>query len=660
MTTNSHYFHFTLGPVQSFVGQARRTRDFWAGSFLLSWLSGVAMQSVKVQGGRILFPEADKNFLDAIEGKVRGKEPGPSQGTIPNRFKAEVSENFEPSRVVHDVQHVWKKLAKKIYGKEVEKHALSETPEIWKRQVSHFWEMAWFMTSDEGDSSGLDRRKNWRTHYLPEEPGIKCSLMGEFQELSGVVGVSKKDRKKRETFWEEFRDMSPRDFSEKEHLCAISYIKRRFIYHFSDFQVKIKDTKGQERLKVHGWKLPQAVPSVAYIAAAPWFASVLDSLSESKETCENLEAFFNMGKKLAGGLSEYQTQIHCVDKACREQKYHGYKGLDGNLFHEAHLDNPRSFPDRERAEKLAGKVKSVLKKLTKTHGPISPFYAVLMMDGDSLGTQMSDIKKQEPITKGLKKFTDKVPDLVKENNGFLVYAGGDDVLALVTLEHAIPCAVAVRKHYEDCFLKDKKEGVLETSISAAIIYTHVNTPLNNVLHEAHELLDHIAKERAGRDAIAIRVYKGSGLAVEWAKKWKDALAEDGNPAQPFYLDQVQKQFQKADKEDGQFSSKFFYKIRQRFAFIYGIPDGESSGMPYQFLSSDQGVDLMAAEFLQSAENNHLTMDQAKEIIKPLMEQSRNAGAIPIISNGEKEDRITVDAALLVRFLAQKGIERGRQ
>ncbi|MBA5248658.1 MAG: hypothetical protein FE834_03865, partial [Gammaproteobacteria bacterium] len=27
--------HFSLGPVQGFIGQARRTRDLWAGSFLL-------------------------------------------------------------------------------------------------------------------------------------------------------------------------------------------------------------------------------------------------------------------------------------------------------------------------------------------------------------------------------------------------------------------------------------------------------------------------------------------------------------------------------------------------------------------------------------------------------------------------------------------------
>lgn len=38
--------HFTLGPVQGFIADARRTRDLWAGSFLLSWLTGQAMAAL--------------------------------------------------------------------------------------------------------------------------------------------------------------------------------------------------------------------------------------------------------------------------------------------------------------------------------------------------------------------------------------------------------------------------------------------------------------------------------------------------------------------------------------------------------------------------------------------------------------------------------------
>ena len=89
----SGYFHFTLGPVQSFVAQARRTRDYWAGSFLLSWLAGVAMKTVIAQGGRIVFPQPDAGYLAWLEGQGTGQPP--RQGGIPNRFKAEVGENFQ-------------------------------------------------------------------------------------------------------------------------------------------------------------------------------------------------------------------------------------------------------------------------------------------------------------------------------------------------------------------------------------------------------------------------------------------------------------------------------------------------------------------------------------------------------------------------------------
>src|SRR6266540_2914839 len=96
------YFHFTIGPVQGFVAQARRTRDFWAGSFILSWLSAIAMLAVKKQSGEILFPLPDVSYLAWVEGNGTGVKP--RQGSIPNRFKAVVGTGFDPMSVVDAVQ----------------------------------------------------------------------------------------------------------------------------------------------------------------------------------------------------------------------------------------------------------------------------------------------------------------------------------------------------------------------------------------------------------------------------------------------------------------------------------------------------------------------------------------------------------------------------
>ncbi len=660
---NKQYFHFTLGPVQSFVGQARRPRDFWAGSFLLSWLSGVAMLSViKQQRERsgnseldideiILFPSANKKFLDAIEKGVDKEEDKNNlkQGSIPNRFKATVNGNFKPQQVIDDVQKAWRALSDKIYKEEIQDHALKNTRAIWDRQIKYYWEMTWVLVDDIENSSALDCRKNWRSHYLPEETGIKCSLMGDWQELSGIKGVRSGDNTARKAFWQSIADKNGKtDFTEKEMLCAMSYIKRRFLKYFTDFSVLLAN------FTAYGWRLPKAVPSVSYIAAAPWFGKVLSDADESE-----IEQFYKSSEKLYG-LSEYESKIKCIEDAHKNKRY---KGIDGNAFHGIALDNINTTPDQDKAKP----VKAALKKLKDAFGDISPFYAVLMMDGDSLGKQMSDVDKQKYITQGLSDFTQYVPDLVKKHNGFLIYAGGDDVLALVTLEDAFNCALAIRESYEQCFketndnLKDdigkinecRKENnqrpttfeklEIKTSISAAIIYTHINSPLKSILHESHQLLDDVAKDNAGRDALAVRVYKGSGLVIEWAKKWDNALNK--NDKSQLAIKEIIEQFQQIENRYVQFSSKFFYKIRQRFELLYG-KDSEQTNP----LDEEQAQKLMAMEYLQSLDDSKMTIETAEAIVKPLIEQCENAG---------KNHRITADFALLVRFLAQKGIDGGR-
>ena len=51
--------HFSIGPVQGFVAQSRRTRDLWASSFLLSHLAQVALDTVRQHDLPALFAELD-------------------------------------------------------------------------------------------------------------------------------------------------------------------------------------------------------------------------------------------------------------------------------------------------------------------------------------------------------------------------------------------------------------------------------------------------------------------------------------------------------------------------------------------------------------------------------------------------------------------------
>ena len=234
------HFHFTLGPVQGFVSQARRTRDFWAGSFLLSWLSGVAMAATQKLGGKIEFPVPPDGYLNWIEGN--GKGEAPRQGAIPNRFKASVPQDFDGRLIEQAVREAWVKLSELVWQADLQQISSAATRAVWERQNAGFWEMSWALTEDATVSNLLDRRKNWRNHLPPPEPGVKCAIMEGWQELSGIEAMDKSGNDERREFWKKVCGIRPAgnsDFAEGEMLCALALVKRRFARHFEDFSANI-------------------------------------------------------------------------------------------------------------------------------------------------------------------------------------------------------------------------------------------------------------------------------------------------------------------------------------------------------------------------------------------------------------------------------------
>lgn len=672
--TKKQYFHFTIGPVQGFVAQARRTRDFWAGSFILSWLSSIAMQAVIQQAGEdsIKFPLSDDDFMKAL----KTGSSSIKQGNVPNRFKAEVTESFEPELVVKAVNAAWQGLADAVWDYDFKVLGFdgTKTQTIWQRQVQGFWDIQWAIVTNEAESNTLDRMKNWRIHLAPEEPGQKCMLMSGWQELSGVEtpGKYRGSAESSASFWEKVREQGrsgiKTDLREGEQLCALAYIKRRFTRVFdSQLSIPMPDKNGWS---VKGWQLPSNVPSVQYLAAVPWLKTVLEKAQNDEALSSQIKAFHDIAYALTGEHGETASAIAgVVDAAGTNSNFKEFAALDGGVFFDAVLSNPNAWDQDHLID--ADLVLYELKKLQRIASvePVSPFYAVLLMDGDQLGKQMSDIDKQGNISEGLSNFTKKVGDVVKKHDGFLIYAGGDDVLAILTLEDALSCAAELRRVYDDCFAKYPD---ITTSISAAIQYTHIKTPLGSVLHDAHDLLDNVAKDSRGRDALACRVWKPGGLQLEWAMPWGEAL--DKNNPSKVVLDELAEKFRSSESDDaqGQFASKFFYRIRERFDVLNplkdkdGKPDSKGGKAVVGVFNDDDGfekaVSLMAMEYLNSGESVVKTMDAARDIVRPLMKQCQyvvrevDDAGVPQFSV-EHDKGFSADAALLVRFLAKKGIER---
>lgn len=660
MTENKQTFQFTLSPVQGFVSQARRTRDFWAGSFILSWLSSTAIASIQKQGGEIQFPVPDAGYLRHLYGNATAHDAYPQQGSIPNRFMAvtaQVPGDFHPEWVTESVQAAWLALADTVWRNDLADVAGGATRAIWRRQVGHFWEISWVMAEEGSAANLLDRRKNWRNTVSPSEPGHKCMMMDGWQELSGIEHTRLADVRQ---FWDRLvRSGKPgmaTDLGEGEQLCAMAFIKRRFARYFADVQVTLPDNLGQ----IFGWPVPSAVPSVSFVAAAPWLTQVLEqapieALRDWNQAASAIASYSELAH--VQGEDAFEIDIRCVSEAAEKRKPEGllrcWAGLDGQLYFPTALENPRLFPDQKATRQVLCQL-GKLRDAARVQDLPSPYYAILLMDGDQLGKHMGDKAKQTPISTALNQFTHGAGDIVRQHNGFLIYAGGDDVLALLPMDDALEAAAALQASYKKAFADHSPAGKpIDSTLSGAIEFVHIRTPLTRVLRDSHQLLDDVAKEHTGRNAIAVRVWKPSGLALQWAMPWEKALDEQGQVR----ISRVARSFaqQHPGAEGQQFSNKFFFRM-QEVLERFGTGAGQQEVLEK----------LILAEYLHSydqpgkrAAPGSPEMADLQQHLHSLLEQcrcwQRPAAGEPAKLNATQP--LHADGALLVRFLAQKGLER---
>lgn len=533
------YFHMTIGPVQDFVSQARRTRDFWAGSFILSFLSSVAMAAVRQQQGMIEFPVPDENYLAWLENKQTNDQinsSAPQQGSVPNRFKslgAKVGPEFDPNAVISAVRQAWQVLAELVWQGDLASGQLAsiitdQQRSIWDRQINRFWDISWAVTEDNSASDIMDRRKSWRTHRVADEPGVKCDLMEGYQELSAEERPGAGVRK----FWQALRSSERRlshDLHDTEALCAIAFVKRRFVYYFSQLEVTLPKVGPHPEKVLYGWPLPENVPSVAYLAAMPWLAHSIGCAAKNSDQQACIERMRNAIKRLEAPNESFKANM--ITEAINAGGFTDFRWgqVNGQYLFRPAVDQmlkSASEPGSQTAQDADAlrQIKSCLGELKMKYalGTPSPFYAVLLMDGDSLGSQMSMVEKQPGISHALNAFNQAVPAIISAKSGFLVYAGGDDVLALLPMTTAIECADAVRKAYDECFAsvnRRQPDHPIETSLSGAIQFAYYKTPLTKVLSDSHDLLDNVAKEEAGRNSLAIRVRNSGGLLAQWSAPW---------------------------------------------------------------------------------------------------------------------------------------------
>lgn len=545
---NSFMLMFALGPVQIFIEQARKTRDLWVGSLLLSTLMEAAMQGIEE---KLVFPA----------GCTVGEIPD-----IPNKYVAlfpsaqAAQQAAEQSK--KQIKARWDSICQIVRDQIITDYHYGDqtTHAIWQRQTDfeHVFEVYWAIVPQKAEYKAwleraeqiLSARKRLRDFQPQDEPGEKSAISGEREVLHRKQG----DGASIQQFWKDMTTWrSPRDIDKEgeEHLDSIDTIKR-----FATL-TKAIDQK-------------QAFPSTSSVATAPFVESLLSIAPGSLEPQMEQrwrEALEKWDKVTKSGLRKPQEAMQDIPFlfSLSEQAAHKDRQwllqLDGDLYFPATFTPRRLKKDYAifDPEPVASRCKDALRTLLDVATELNvtrptPYYGILQMDGDHMGKLLSnawDHDKHKEISQALSSFAHEkaLPLIEREYPARLVYAGGDDVLAFAPLGRDVQKNGQPRNILElvnqlqagyaqtvSSALESLKgeQAPQEVTTSIGIVIAHHLTSLSYALRSAREA-EKDAKNRYRRNALVVRLLRRSGEQTQVGCHWHYSGVQDprGQPIELF-------------------------------------------------------------------------------------------------------------------------------
>ncbi len=422
--------------------------------------------------------------------------------------------------------------------------------------------------------------KSVRTFRQLAQKGYRCSLCGEREWLTHdreLLNLPPGKRREAGSLWWKLQDTS---WARKgEHLCALCTLKRLWPNLYCD--------ETAEALNIH---LTRFVVSTHTMALATSLERWLEQQNRKRlpeRWLSQLEPLSRqrtvaLPRKLAKRLLDDDPNIRAM-----------LRGLP--LFLEDRDEESQSdeSDDRDKTEMLTRELDCELKKVLG-HKP-EAYYAMILMDGDRMGawlsgqgedgeryrlpfecawhpqlrtrlrgrhakddlaTYLSEKRPVSParhmaISSSLNGFALHIARYIIEDvgKGKLIYAGGDDVLAMVSVDDLLAIMFLLRLaysgispiEYEDKLQLEKLTGLSSSrfdlrrgyvtlddklyrmmgnraTASAGAVVAHHKAPLGFVLRKLREA-EQRAKKDGGRDAFAISLLKRSSGATQLICPW---------------------------------------------------------------------------------------------------------------------------------------------
>ncbi len=489
--TGRHLLLIALGPVQSFIAQARRTRDLWYGSHLLSELGRAAARHLLGNGAELIFPALDPGDPELVPCTQPLRSNGRPPLNVANKLLAIVPADTNPADLARAtreaVQGFWREaLAKPVWNR-CQSLLAPGVRAAWDEQITTFLEFAAVWTPFADGSyvearRALERtlaaRKNLRDfdpwHHLRGNVP-KSSLDGE-RETVLLPGDDRKEKKNpaAAALAHGYR------IAEGEQLDAVGLVKRA------------------------GGDPEQFVPLVN-VALASWIDTA------AKDAHEELDH---------------------LCKACRAEGIGTVRRLPATAHFgfDASVLLPSRWREIFEEQRLTGNfqrwgetnVRPLLRRMSEPY----PYVACLVADGDRMGQALDRLDSPEShrrFSETLSRFAGRARQIVEQYLGSLVYAGGDDVLAFLPLPTALNCADELHQVFGATMAAAGLPAGDPPTLSVGIGVGHVMEGMGELLDLGREA-EHIAKQGRGegdqpRDALAVVVDLRSGGKRSWRGRW---------------------------------------------------------------------------------------------------------------------------------------------
>lgn len=499
----SYIVILAVGPVQSMIAAARKSRDLWSGSALLSELAKACALSLAQQGAELIFPaittqhELKPNSDLSVGNKIQVLIQAADQRqvkSIVDAAKAATRQRF---------------IDEAALAKGEISHQQDLRDNIWQQQVNDYVEVqaAWakvdetrpegYQQAVELASKILAARKATRDFNQCSSNPYSEALMLPKSSLDGV----------RETVLHESQGNNLKNLtrlqlglSPSEQLDCLGIVKRLGLKRQAD----------------------QFTPFTR-VAAQPWLEQVLKQGS--------------FRQQLTALNQQYQrlVDLRLATKVKGNQGIYQDLPFDGQLLYRSRLDveisNYRYDPE---ASSALATFKQAIEPLWRQFGQPCSYGVLLLADGDRMGElldQAKTLQDHKTITLALSSFAGGVAALMRQYQGHCIYAGGDDVLGFVPLHQAYACAKALSEAFHAALAEvaTRLQASLPT-LSVGMAISHVMTPLGVIRElaqkaEKYAKGDHLQEVALRRNALGVCLDVRSGNVTLLRLPWNDSAAQ---------------------------------------------------------------------------------------------------------------------------------------